>query len=112
MMRPRTITGDTEIGGVELHAGDAVVPLLAAANRDPDEFPDPETFDIRRGVNRHMGFGLGHHMCLGAALARMEAKLAVPRIFERFPNLSLPDEEPEFRPHLSVRGFERLPVLL
>jgi cytochrome P450 len=112
MMRPRTITGDTEIGGVEFHAGDAVVPLLAAANRDPDEFPDPETFDIRRGVNRHMGFGLGHHMCLGAALARMEAKLAVPRILERFPSLSLSDEEPEFRPHLSVRGFERLPVLL
>ncbi|MBL7500944.1 cytochrome P450 [Frankia sp. CNm7] len=113
MMRPRTITAAARVGGAEFREGDAVVPLLAAANRDPEEFADAETFDIRRRVNRHMGFGLGHHLCLGAALARMEARLAVSRIFNRFPNLSLSAaEEPEFRPHLTVRGFARLPVTL
>jgi cytochrome P450 len=111
MMRPRTITAEVTVGGVRLRPGDAVSPLIAAANRDPDEFPDPETFDIARSVNRHMGFGLGHHMCVGAALARMETQAVVSRIFARFPGLALaPDEEPAFRPHLTIRGFERLPV--
>jgi cytochrome P450 len=111
MMRPHTITADVTIGGAELHAGDAVAPLIAAANRDPAEFPDAETFDITRSVNRHMGFGLGHHMCVGAALARMETQAVVSRVFARFPGLALAaDDEPTFRPHLSVRGFERLPV--
>jgi len=113
MMRPRTITGDVRIGDADLHAGDAVVPLIAAANRDPGEFADPETFDISRAQNRHMGFGLGHHTCVGAALARMEAQAAIPRVFERFPDLALsPREEPRMRPHLTVRGFETLPVEL
>jgi cytochrome P450 len=113
MMRPRTITADARIGDADLHAGDAVVPLIAAANRDPEEFGDPETFDISREVNRHMGFGLGHHMCVGAALARMEAQTVVPRIFERFPDLAFaPDEQPQFRPNLTVRGLEKLPVTL
>ncbi|CUU55450.1 Cytochrome P450 [Parafrankia irregularis] len=110
MMRPRTITGDAQLGDTQFHQGDAVVPMLAAANRDPAEFEDAETFDIRRSVNRHMGFGLGHHMCLGAALARMEARLAVTRLFARFPALALATDEPAFRPHLTVRGFAELPV--
>jgi cytochrome P450 len=109
-MRPRTITADTRIGGVDLHAGDAVVPMLAAANRDPAEFEDAETFDVHRAANRHLGFGLGHHMCLGAALARKEARIAVTRLFERFPRLALCDAEPAFRPHLTVRGFAALLV--
>ena len=113
MMRARTITGDVTIGGVELHPGDAVAPLLAAANRDPGEFDNPDTFDITRGVNRHMAFGLGHHMCVGAALARMEAQAMVLRIFQRFPDVHLtPGTTPVIRPHLSVRGFEKLPVTL
>src|SRR5262245_39892405 len=76
-MRARTIVADTEIGGVQLHPGDPVIPLIAAANRDPEEFPDPETFDITRTVNRHFSFGVGHHLCIGAALARMEGQEAV-----------------------------------
>jgi cytochrome P450 len=112
-IRARTIVADTEIGGTELHPGDPVVPLLAAANRDPSEFEDPETFDIARKVNRHLSFGVGHHLCIGAALARMEAAVAVRRLFERFPDMTIsPDEEPEYRPNLQLRGMSKLPVRL
>lgn len=111
-MRPRTIIAETELGGAELHPGDAVVPLFAAANRDPAEFDDPETFDVARKVNRHLTFGVGHHRCIGSALARIEGRIAVRRIFERFPNLALADEEPELRPNLQLRGFAKLPVRL
>jgi cytochrome P450 len=113
LMRPRTITGPVEIGGVMLNSGDAVVPILAAANRDPAEFEDPDRFDIRRSVNRHMAFGVGHHLCVGAALARSEARQAVLGLLTRFPDLSLAaDEEPEIRPNLALRGFSRLVVHL
>ena len=112
-MRARTIVADTEIGGAELHPGDPVVPLLAAANRDPDEFDAPEMLDIARSVNRHLSFGVGHHLCIGAALARLEAVIALRRLFERFPTIALaPDEEPEYRPNLQLRGFSKLPVRL
>ena len=113
MMRARTLNAEIQLGDVQLSPGDSVVLLLAAANRDPDEFENPEIFDIGRSVNRHLGFGLGHHMCIGAALARMETRLAVTRIFERFPSLALaPHDTPELRPSLAIRGFARLPVTL
>jgi cytochrome P450 len=112
-MRPRTIVADTEIGGAHLHPGDPVVPLIAAANRDPEEFPDPEMFDITRAVNRHLSFGVGHHLCIGASLARIEAQTAVLRLVQRFPNLALAnDEQRAYRSNLQLRGFEKLPVTL
>jgi cytochrome P450 len=112
-IRIRAIKTDTEIGGAELHVGDSVVPVIAAANRDPAEFPDPETFDITREVNRHLSFGLGHHLCIGAPLARMEAEIAILALVQRFPNLALStNEEPEYRPNLQLRGFSKLPVTL
>jgi cytochrome P450 len=110
-MRARTIVADTVLGGADLHPGDAVVPLLAAANRDPEEFERPDTLDIARKVNRHLSFGVGQHLCIGAALARMEATIALRGLFRRFPNLRLSaDEEPEYRPNLQLRGFSRLVV--
>jgi cytochrome P450 len=110
-MRARTIVAGAEIGGARLQPGDGVVPLIAAANRDPEEFSEPDTFDIARAVNRHLSFGVGHHLCIGAALARMEAQTAVLRLVQRFPNLALStDREPEYRPNLQLRGFEKLPV--
>ncbi|OHV35282.1 MULTISPECIES: cytochrome P450 [Pseudofrankia] len=112
MMRARPITSEMRLGDVVLRPGEGVVPLIAAANRDPSEFEDAETFDVRRRVNRNLSFGLGHHFCVGAALARMEAQTAVRRLFERFPNIALTDEEPEFRPNLTLRGFSRLTVSL
>jgi cytochrome P450 len=112
-MRPRTITVDTTMGGVELRPGDGVVRMLAAANRDPEEFPDPEAFDIGRSPNRHLSFGVGHHLCVGSSLARMEAQTAVLRLFERFPNLTLSaTEQPVFRPNIRLRGFASLPIRL
>jgi cytochrome P450 len=110
-MRARTIIADTELGGAHLHPGDAVVPLLAAANRDPEEFDHPDTLDVARKANRHLSFGVGHHLCIGAALARMEASLALQCLFRRFPAMRLSAaDEPEFRPNLQLRGFSRLMV--
>jgi cytochrome P450 len=112
-MRPRTITADSEVGGTALQAGDPVVPVLAAGNRDPAEFPDPDEFDVTRSVNRHLSFGVGHHLCIGANLARIEARIAVRRLFERFPGLSLDPSAPaEYRSNLQLRGFATLPVTL
>jgi cytochrome P450 len=112
-LMPRTIVDDIEIGGVALHPGDPVVPVLAAANRDPAEFADPETFDITRTVNRHLGFGVGPHRCIGAPLARMEAQIAVLRLVQRFPDLALSTTaDPEYRPNLRLRGFAKLPVTI
>jgi cytochrome P450 len=112
-MRARTITAAVELGGVRLHPGDPVVPLLAAGNRDPDEFPEPDTLDLGRAVNRHLSFGVGHHLCIGAHLARMEGRIAIRRVFERFPRMELdPSRPPTYRPNLQLRGFETLPVAL
>jgi cytochrome P450 len=112
-MRARTIIADVKVADAELHPGDPVIPLIGAANRDPEEFEDPETFDITRRPNRHLSFGLGHHLCIGASLARMEAQIALERLFDRFPDLALAtDEEPEYRPNLQLRGLSTLPVTL
>jgi cytochrome P450 len=89
--------------------GDPVVPLLAAANRDPAEFDDPETFDITREVNRHLTFGVGHHRCVGSTLARIEAQVGVLRLVERCPAMALAtDREPQYGPNLMMRGFAHL----
>ncbi len=80
---------DTEVGGVALPAGSTVHMIVAAANRDPAQFPDPDRFDIARRPNRHMSFGLGIHICAGNALARLEAAIAFRRLFERFPDMQL-----------------------
>jgi cytochrome P450 len=110
--RPRTVHDDVSVGGITLHPGDTAVIVIAAANRDPAEFPDPERFDIRRSPNRHMTFGMGIHLCAGAALGRLEARIAVQHLIERFPDLELGREEPEYRTNLALRGFSRLIVNL
>jgi cytochrome P450 len=112
-MRPRTITASARIGGVDLAPGDPVVALIGSANRDDEQFPDAETFDVTRSRNRHLSFGVGHHLCVGANLARMEARVAVRRIFERFPALRVDPERPaQYGPNLQLRGFATLPVLV
>jgi len=75
--------------GHVIKAGDVLIPLLLAADRDPDVFDDPETFDITRNPNPHIAFGHGIHFCLGAPLARMEGNIAISQLIDRFPNLSL-----------------------
>ena len=80
---------DVEWHGVSIPKGSMVMPWLGAANRDPEVFEDPETFDIGRSPNRHLAFSQGLHFCLGASLARMETRVALTRLFERYPNLRL-----------------------
>jgi len=77
------------VGGTDLPEGAVVHLMLGAANRDPDQFPDPDAFDIGRRPNRHLSFGLGIHICAGNALARMEARIAFSKLFQRFPTLRL-----------------------
>jgi cytochrome P450 len=102
---------DCEIAGVPLVAGQSVLVLMAAANRDPRRFPDPDVFDPARTDNHHLTFTAGPHYCLGAALGRLEGRLALPRLLSRFPGLALA-AEPGERRQLMLRGYEHLPVRL
>lgn len=101
---------DRELRGLSLGRGDAVIVMLGAANRDPDVFADPDTFDITRSPNPHVAFSHGMHFCLGATLARAEAQVLLPRLLDRFPKLRLTDEDIEWQPTLDFRGPRRLLV--
>ena len=105
----RAVAVDTEIGGTPLAAGDSVVAVLGAANRDPAVFAQPDQLDLARHPNPHLAFGLGVHFCLGAALSRREAVIALPALLQRFPTLALA-REPVWRPTSVLRGLESLPV--
>jgi cytochrome P450 len=112
MSLTRWVGEDTEFGGETLRRGESMVALLASANHDERQFPDPETFDIARDPNRHLAFGTGIHACLGATLARLEAQVAFPALFARFPDIALaiPREEVTWREGTFLRGLTRLPV--
>lgn len=88
----RRTTTEVELGGQRIPANSIVLPWLASANRDPEQFPDPNRFDIQREPNRHLGFGHGIHFCIGAPLARLEARVALPMMLARLKNLQrVPD---------------------
>jgi len=108
----RVALEDLEINGGRVREGQAVAISLGAANRDPDQFSDPERLDIRRAEARHLAFSHGIHFCLGAALARLEGQIAIQTLLRRFPDLRLAGGEPEWRGNFTLRGLERLPVLL
>jgi cytochrome P450 len=98
-----------EIGGLPVTAKDEVVLMLGAGNRDGRRFPDPDTFSPQRAVGGPLSFGAGPHFCLGAALARLEAVIAFPRLLARFPALAAAGQ-PQRRNGLVLRGFDALPV--
>ena len=108
----RITTCDTSLGGVDLPAGTRLFLNFAAANRQPDVFDDPHTFDIHRpSANQHISFGKGIHFCLGQGLAKMEARIALELLTERVPSLRLVDDQQlEFFPNITFRGPERLSV--
>jgi cytochrome P450 len=112
LLTGRTVTRDTEVAGHRLRRGRIVTTLLAAANRDPEVFTDPDAFDVRRdNAGDHLSFSGGRHYCLGAALARMEGVVALQALHERFPDLVV---TPGGRRRTTriLRGWETLPITL
>jgi cytochrome P450 len=103
---------DTEVGGVAIPGGSTVMVLIASANRDPERFENPETFDIRRPeARKHLTFGKGVHFCQGAPLARLEVRVALELLAEMTPDLQIvPDQTFEFVPNILLRGPKRLLV--
>lgn len=106
----RVLTDDLVLGQRTLDAGDTVVVALGAVNRDPDRFDDPERLDLRRPDNAHLAFGFGSHLCVGAALARMETQVALRSLLDRAPGIRPEDAAPAWRPTLVLRGLEHLHV--
>ncbi|MEZ5854738.1 MAG: cytochrome P450 [Hyphomicrobiaceae bacterium] len=106
----RVVRVTHEVGGKELKEGDRVFAMINAANRDPRHFSDPENLDLAREPNRHLTFGQGPHFCIGAMLARLEARIALPRLFQRFPNMQLGAADPQWHDSLVARGLSALPV--
>ena len=103
---------DVAIGGTVIPRGEMVRVVIAAADRDPERFPDPDALDITRTDNRHLAFGKGIHHCLGAPLARMEGQIAIDTLLRRMPGLRLqePTESMSWRPGMVMRGLQGLPV--
>lgn len=103
---------DVTIGEVTVPAGETVLLSLAAANRDPAHFPDPERLDLDRDASGHLALGRGIHYCVGAPLARLETEIAVSALLERLPDLALAADPAElrWRPSLRARGLLALPV--
>jgi cytochrome P450 len=106
----RVAKEDLEIGGRQIKEGQAVLAILAAANRDPAKFDKPEEFDILRHPNEHVAFGDGQHFCLGAPLARAETQIAFASLLRRFGDPRLEASEPEWRSNFILRGLSRLPI--
>jgi cytochrome P450 len=107
----RYVTRDAEFHGETVRAGSAMLFVQAAANRDPRRFPDPDRFDIHR-VSQHLSFGVGAHYCLGAALARLEGKVAAEEILQRFPDWEVDWDGAELAQTSTVRGWKTLPIVI
>ncbi|WP_432164492.1 cytochrome P450 family protein [Streptomyces sp. bgisy031] len=101
---------DTEVGGTVIPGGSAVLVGLAAADHDPERFPEPDRFDIRRDARGHIAFGHGLHHCLGAPLARLEGQIALRALLDRAPALALDGPADDWLPGMLIRGVRSLPV--
>ncbi|HVA78458.1 MAG TPA: cytochrome P450 [Candidatus Binataceae bacterium] len=106
----RVANGDSVVGDNEIKSGTGVFVILAAANRDPAAFPDPDRFEITRAPNDHLAFGEGIHFCIGAGLARLEASIAISAMLERFPRLRLaaPEAPLKYKGSYFLRGLSSL----
>jgi cytochrome P450 len=105
----REVTQTTRVGGVNFEPGAQVTLCIGAANRDAAQFESPERYDIERTPNHHLAFASGIHACVGMSLARIEGKVAVAALLQRFPRIELARPAP-LRPRIRFRGFERLDV--
>ena len=109
----RYVTKPVEVHGQTVPAGSAMLCLSGSANRDERRFPDPDRFDIHREVGQqHFTFGRGIHYCLGAALARLEGRIALDEVLTRFPDWEVDWEHAARAPTSTVRGWESLPVFV
>jgi cytochrome P450 len=108
---PRIVTRDTQIGGKQLKAGYGILAWVASANRDEEQWRDPEVFDIRRSPNQHLTFSSGIHFCLGAQLARLEARIVLEEFIERFKAIQRIHGVPlQLIPSFSIYGMQQLPI--
>jgi len=108
----RYVTTDVEFHGQTVPAGSAMMFIVAAANRDPRRHPDPDRFDIHREIGQQLTFGLGAHYCLGAALARLEGRVALEEILKRFPRWDVDWDNAKLAQTSTVRGWDTLPLVL
>ena len=106
----RYVTRDVEFHGQTVPAGSAMVFIIAAANRDERRYPDAERFDIHRNIGQQLTFGFGLHYCLGAALARLEGRIALEEILRRFPEWEVDWDNARLAQTSTVRGWETLPI--
>jgi cytochrome P450 len=110
-VQARSVNRDVEHHGQVVPEGSVMVLLNGSANRDDRNFPEGDRFDIHREVTQHLSFGYGIHFCLGAALARLEGRVAIDEVLNRFPEWTV-DWEGAIQAHTpTVRGWERLPVV-
>lgn len=109
MVVPRTVKDDMELAGVQLHAGDAAMLVIGAANGDDSEFADPHV-DLDRDPNRHLAFGGGHHLCLGAHLARLELRVVLEELHARIPHYRIA-EGAEVHYSTGIRQADSLPLV-
>jgi len=108
----RIVKQDTEIGGKLMKKGEAVMAVMAAGNRDPERFPNPDELDLTRTDNRHLAFGWAAHFCFGAALARMEARISYLALLARMEDIhvAVPESTLEWRTNSGLRGLSDLPL--
>ena len=105
----RTVTVDTELGGVKIEKGQKIAALIGSANRDSAVFERADEMDLTRDPNPHIGFGAGIHFCLGAPLARLEMGVSLPALWEKYPNMQLAGD-PVRRPTFVLRGYESVSI--
>jgi cytochrome P450 len=110
-VQARYVTKDVEHHGQAVPEGSVMLLLNASANRDERKFPDPDRFDIHRKIDRHLTFGYGVHFCLGAALARLEGRIALEEVLQRFPTWEVDSDNAVRAKTSTVRGWDRLPVV-
>ncbi len=106
----RLAPSDRQLGGKQIRKRQAVIAVMAAANRDPERFPEPDRFDVARADNRHLAFGYAAHFCFGAPLARMEGQVAFAALLRRFENIHLEPQDLVWRNNLGLRGLNSLKV--
>jgi cytochrome P450 len=108
-MFERTATADTELGGVAIEEGQKIAALIGSANRDETVFSRPESMDLTRDPNPHIGFGAGIHFCIGAPLARLEMSVSLPALWEKYPDMQLAGDAVR-RPTFVLRGYESVAI--